>query len=329
MTENMQYKQSDLPTEERVENLLSQMTLEEKVGQMLQLDGRKNAEQNLFDKHPGSYLQVLDETAAKLQKKALTETRLGIPLLFGIDAIHGHSFWPGATIFPTQIGLSCSWNPELAEDMGRVTAREMAWTGVHWTFSPVLCLARDLRWGRVGETFGEDVLLIGDLASALIRGYQGDDLSARDSVLACAKHFAGYSETQGGRDASEADLSRRQMLSTFLPAFRRAAEAGAATFMTGYQAINGLPCTANRWLLTEVLRDAWGFKGFVVTDWNNVGHLKDDQKVCATLKAILIATSALGVTTKPIGIHEGLPGIGSLHSMLTSAWCVVCGLIVT
>ncbi|MFW6304011.1 MAG: glycoside hydrolase family 3 C-terminal domain-containing protein, partial [Candidatus Sumerlaeota bacterium] len=162
--------------------------------------------------------------------------------------------------------------------------REMAWTGVQWTFSPVLCLARDLRWGRVGETFGEDVLLIGDMATATIHGYQGDDLAARDSVLACAKHFAGYSETQGGRDASEADLSRRQMLSTFLPAFERAAKAGAATFMTGYQAIDGLPCTANRWLLTEVLRDAWGYEGFVVTDWNNVGHMKDDQKVCGTIK---------------------------------------------
>ncbi len=146
----------------------------------------------------------------------------------------------------------------------------------------MLCLTRDLRWGRTGETFGEDPYLIGEFAAALIRGYQGQGLDDPQAVLATAKHYAGYSETQGGRDASEADLSRRKLRSYFLPPFERAARAGAMTFMTGYQSMDGVPSTANRWLLTEVLKDEWGFGGVLVTDWDNVGRLVREQKVCAT-----------------------------------------------
>ena len=139
------------------------------------------------------------------------QTRLGIPLLTADDCIHGHSFWPGATIFPTQLGMACTWDADLVERAARVTAVEVSATGIHWTFSPVLCITRDLRWGRVGETFGEDPYLIGELGAAMVRGYQGDGLDDPTAILACAKHFAGYSETQGGRDASEADLSRRKL----------------------------------------------------------------------------------------------------------------------
>ena len=157
--------------------------------------------------------------------------------------------------------MACSWDPSLIEEAARVTAREMRATGLSWTFSPVLCLARDLRWGRVDETFGEDPHLIGEFASAMIRGYQGRGLGDPDAVLATAKHYAGYSETLGGRDASEADLSRRKLRSCFMPPFERAAREGCMAFMTGYQSIDGVPSTINRWLLEEVLTRRVGLRG--------------------------------------------------------------------
>ena len=283
MSEGVIYKDAGRPVEERVEDLLGRMTLEEKVGQMCQLDGREEPQRALREKHAGSFLHVMGEVTHRLQKLA-EGSRLGIPLLFGIDAIHGHAFWPAATVFPTQLGLSCSWNPALVEEIGRITAREASYTGVHWTFSPVLGTARDLRWGRIDETFGEDPTLIGVLGSALVRGYQGDDLADPHTILACAKHYAGYSGTQGGRDASEGDLSKRHLLSLFLRPFQDAVQAGCATLMAGYQSIDGTPCSANRWLLWDVLRDAWGFEGFVVSDWNNVGRMHTEQMVCATME---------------------------------------------
>jgi beta-glucosidase len=254
------------------------MSLGEKVGQMVLADGRKNAVEQIDAGSVGAFLHIVGDVTFELQERA-TKTRLGIPLLFGIDAIHGHGFHPGATVFPTQLALSCAWNPELLEIMGRVTAREMLATGMHWTFSPVLCLTRDLRWGRVGETFGEDPYLIGELGKALVKGYQGDRLSDPDSVLACAKHYAGYSETVGGRDATEADLSLRKLLTYFLPPFEAVARAGCKSFMTAYQCIDGLSCSMNRWLLTDLLREQWGFSGLVVTDWDNVGRACTFQKL--------------------------------------------------
>jgi beta-glucosidase len=272
------YRNPDLTVEERVADLLGRMTLEEKVGQIMQWDAR-GEDLSLINTHqPGSILHILGEKVNRAIDLA-AQNRLGIPLLIGEDGIHGHSFWKGATIFPTQLALAASWNPGLLEKVGRVTAEEMVPTGIHWTFSPVLCLARDLRWGRIGETFGEDPYLIGELGAAMIRGYQGQGLDDPTAVLATAKHYAGYSETQGGRDASEADLSRRKLRSYFLPPFERAARAGALVFMTGYQSIEGVPSTTNRWLLTEVLKSEWGFRGVVVTDWDNVGRLVREQIV--------------------------------------------------
>jgi beta-glucosidase len=190
----------------------------------------------------------------------------------------------------------------LVHEVGRITALETSLTGIHWTFSPVLGTARDLRWGRINETFGEDPYLIGVLGAALIRGYQGDGLDEQEvgqhlgdphTILACAKHYVGYSGTQGGRDASEADLSRRNLYSLYLKPFRDAARAGCATFMTAYHSIDGLPCTVNRWLLWDVLKDEWAVEGFVVTDWNNVGRLYAEQKVCPTMEdAVQRATEA-------------------------------------
>ena len=175
--------------------------------------------------------------------------------------------------------MAATWDPDLLERVARATAVEVAATGIHWTFSPVLCIARDLRWGRVSETFGEDPFLIGELASAMVRGYQGDGLSDPTAILATAKHFAGYSETQGGRDATEADLSRRKLRSWFLPPFERVAREGCRTFMLGYQSIDGVPITINDWLLNEVLRGEWGYTGTLVTDWDNVGRMVWEQRI--------------------------------------------------
>jgi beta-glucosidase len=283
------YRNPALPIEQRLDDLLSRMTLAERIGQMLQWDGQVEPVKAVREKQPGSMFHILNERLTEAMDAA-AETRLGIPLLIGEDGIHGHSFHPGATIFPTQLALAASWDAELLEHVARVTAREMVPTGAHWTFSPVLCLSRDLRWGRTGETFGEDPFLIGELGAAMIRGYQGRGLDDPEGVLACAKHYAGYSETQGGRDASEADISRRKLRSFFLPPFERAVRAGCMTFMTGYQSMDGLPSTANRWLLHDVLKEEWGFEGILVTDYDNTGRLVYEQRIAPSMvEAVVIA----------------------------------------
>ena len=278
------YLDRTLPIADRVSDLLGRMTLEEKIGQLLMLDGRgDDYVQAVREKTPGAMLHILPPKSDHAIELSC-QSRLGIPILIAEDCIHGHGFWKGATVFPTQLAMACSWNPALLESVARATAREVVRTGIHWTFSPVLCLTRDLRWGRVGETFGEDPHLIGELATAMIRGYQGQGLDDPDGILATAKHYAGYSETQGGRDASEADLSRRKLRSYFLPPFEKAAKSGCLSFMTGYQSIDGVPSTCNRWLLRDVLKDEWKFRGILVTDWNNVGRLVTEQRTCADMK---------------------------------------------
>ena len=290
--DHLPYTNPALPVEDRVQDLLARMTLAEKVGQMLQLDARGNLTELVQSQLVGSLLHASPERMLQARQLVL-QTRLQIPLLMADDCIHGHSFWPGATIFPTQLAMAATWDPELLERGARAAALEIASTGLHWTFSPVLCIARDLRWGRVGETFGEDPVLIGELGAAMIRGYQGDGSGDRTSVMATAKHFAGYSETQGGRDASEADLSQRKLRAWFLPPFQRAVEAGCKTFMLGYQAIDGVPITANRWLLNDVLKGEWGFRGTLITDWDNVGRMVWEQRVCADdIEAAVLAVNA-------------------------------------
>lgn len=283
-TANLPYKNPELPTEERIADLLGRMTLEEKVGQMMQLDARSGDLNDLIvNKHVGSILHTSPSDLPKAVETVNTKTRLGIPLVIGDDCIHGYSFWPGATIFPEQLGMATTWDSEKVQAAGRATAEEVSTTGVHWTFSPVLCIARDTRWGRVGETFGEDPYLIGEMASSIVKGYQGGAKAgeplAKDAILACAKHFAGYSETQGGRDASEADLSHRKLESWFLPPFERVAKEGCGTFMLGYESIEGVPVTFNKWLLSDKLRGAWNYQGTLITDWDNVGRSVWEQKV--------------------------------------------------
>ncbi|MEH3088155.1 MAG: glycoside hydrolase family 3 C-terminal domain-containing protein [Microbacterium arborescens] len=276
--ENAAFRDPGLPVAARVADLLARMTVAEKIGQMLQLDARDDLDDHILRRHVGSILHTSPERI--LAARELTErTRLRIPLLVGEDCIHGHSFWPGATIYPTQLGMAATWDAGLIERVARATAEEVAVTGIHWTFSPVLCIARDLRWGRVGETFGEDPFLIGELASAMVRGYQGAGLDDPTAILATAKHFAGYSETQGGRDASEADISRRKLRSWFLPPFERVAREGCRTFMLGYQTTDGVPITVNDWLLSDVLRGEWGYTGTLITDWDNVGRMVWEQRV--------------------------------------------------
>ena len=283
-TTELPYKNPELPAKERIADLLGRMTLEEKVGQMMQLDARSaDLDDLIVNKHVGSILHTSPEDLPRAVETVNNKTRLGIPLIIGDDCVHGYSFWPGATIFPEQLGMATTWDSKKVEQAGRATAREVSTTGVHWTFSPVLCIARDTRWGRVGETFGEDPYLIGEMASSIVKGYQGGAKAgeplAKDAILACAKHFAGYSETQGGRDASEADLSHRKLESWFLPPFERVAKEGCGTFMLGYESIDGVPVTFNKWLLSDKLRGAWNYRGTLITDWDNVGRAVWEQKV--------------------------------------------------
>ncbi|RYP94143.1 glycosyl hydrolase [Bifidobacterium pseudolongum subsp. globosum] len=309
---NADYLNPSLPIAQRVGDLLGRMTLEEKVGQMMQLDARTGELDELIVKrYVGSILHTSPDNLVRAAQIVRNETRLGIPLLVGDDCIHGYSFWPGATIFPSQLGMACSWDARKVEEAARITAEEVACTGVHWTFSPVLCIGRDTRWGRIDETFGEDPVLIGELASAMVKGYQkraqAGDAFDEDAILACAKHFAGYSYTQGGRDASEADLTKRALESWFLPPFERVAKEGCATFMLGYEAIDGTPVTFNKWLLSDKLRGEWDYHGTLVTDWDNVGravweqHIKPDYE---TASADAVKAGNDLIMTTP-GFYEG------------------------
>ena len=291
----MMQARSNPVLESCVEELLGRMSLEEKAAQMVQVPyAYVSREEALFwaRRGAGSFLHVMGEEAREIQQIALN-TRLGIPVLFGIDAIHGHGLNERATIFPSQLAAACSWNPALVEEMGRVTAREVAADGLHWTFSPVLCLGRDTRWGRVNETFGEDPYLAGELGAAIVHGYQGDDLADGEHILACAKHYIGYGEAVGGRDACDTEMTYRKLREVFLPPFARAVEAGVATVMTAYGSIDGTPFTASEKSLKTILKEELGFDGFVVTDWDNVNSLVTKQHVAADLdEASLLSVRA-------------------------------------
>ena len=276
------YLDPSLAIDERISDLLGRMTVEEKVGQLVQLPGHfAGTTEACAAAKCGSILCVVGEQIRPAQEAAL-KTRLGIPLVVGIDAIHGHSMWHEAVMYPSQLALSCSWDADLCRRVARATAEEVAFTGIHWTFSPVFCLPRDLRWGRTNESFGEDGTLIGELGAAMVRGYQGDDLAAPTSIAACAKHFVGYGESDGGRDASESGHSMRTLRAVYLPPFEAAAKAGVATWMTAYHAIDGVPVAFDPKLLKGVLRAEWKSDALVVTDWDIVGRMHRDRRICAT-----------------------------------------------
>lgn len=275
------YKDKSLNIEERIDDLLSKMTNEEKVGQMLQVSYNTLSKED-YEKYKnlgiGSFLHVLGDEADDIKKRA-EKTRLGIPPIFGIDAIHGHCLLNGATVFPSQLAMSSSFNRKLIHDMGKATAKEVAADCLDWTFSPVLCIARDLRWGRVNETFGEDSYVIGELGKAIIEGYEEDNL-----IIACAKHYIAYGEATGGRDAYDSEVSERKIREVFLPPFEKAAKIGCGSVMTAYGSVDSVPLNANPRMVREILKDEIGFDGFVVSDYENVLNLVTRQFIAENLK---------------------------------------------
>jgi beta-glucosidase len=264
--------------ERKVEALLKQMTLEEKVGQLNQYSygtptgpgtGRSKVEEAIQRGEIGSFLNVTDPVLSnRLQRIAMEQSRLKIPLIFGLDVIHGYR-----TTFPVPLALSATWDPTLVERVSRIAAEEATSSGIRWTFSPMVDIARDPRWGRIVEGAGEDPYLGSMMARAYVRGYQGASLNDPQSMAACAKHYVAYGAAEAGRDYNTVDLSERQLREVYLPPFHAAVDEGVATLMASFNSINGVPASANPFTLTQVLRGEWGFRGFVVSDWGSVGEL--------------------------------------------------------
>jgi beta-glucosidase len=259
------------PIDRRAGDLLRRMTIEEKIGQMCQYSGfSEEYESMLREGKVGSFLNVIGaENANGVQRIALEHSRLGIPLIFGLDVIHGYS-----TIFPIPLALASSWDPEMVRKVASVAASEARCEGIHWTFAPMVDIARDPRWGRIAEGAGEDPHLGAAIARAAVLGYQGEDLSDANAVVACPKHYVAYGGAEGGRDYNTVDISERSLREVYLPPFKAAVvEAGAGTVMSAFNDLSGIPASANRHTLTDILRGEWGFEGFVVSDWNSVGEL--------------------------------------------------------
>ncbi len=266
--------QEEMSVAERVQELLGRMTLEEKIGQLQMMPaGGWHVPDHLRDAirggRVGSVLnEVHVETVNELQRLATQESRLGIPLLVGRDVIHGFK-----TVFPIPLGQAATWNPEIVESGARIAALEAASHGVNWTFAPMLDVGRDPRWGRVAEGFGEDPYLIGVMGAASVRGYQGKRLDEVGSIAACAKHFAGYGASESGRDYNTTNIPENELRNVHLPPFSAAVDAGCATIMTSFSDIDGIPATANEFLLRRVLRGEWEFDGVVVSDWESIRQL--------------------------------------------------------
>ncbi|WP_109098770.1 glycoside hydrolase family 3 N-terminal domain-containing protein [Aquimarina sp. AU58] len=268
----------DTQIEHKIDSLMALMTLEEKIGQTVLYSSGADITGPVLDKNYVEYLKkgqvgaIFNATGSaytrKLQKIAVEETRLGIPLLFGYDVIHGYK-----TIFPIPMGEASSWDLELMEKSARIAAIEASVEGLHWTFAPMVDIARDPRWGRISEGAGEDTYLGSLIAKARVKGFQGNDLSNKNTILACAKHYAAYGAAQAGRDYHTVDMSMNTLRNVYLPPFKAALDAGAATFMTSFNELNGIPATGNTFLLDQVLRKEWGFNGFVVTDYTSINEM--------------------------------------------------------
>ena len=323
------YKDPNAPIEKRVESLLSQMTLEEKVGQMNQFCGVEHVSQK--DKkaqtdnqdaqgfYPGinadtlrnwtkegrigSYLHVLTaEEANELQALAM-QSRLGIPLIFGIDAIHGNCLAPNNTSYPTSIGLASSFDPEMAYKIARQTALEMRAMNMHWTFNPNIDVARDARWGRCGETFGEDTYLVSQMGLALVNGYQGDMMGG-DDVLACIKHCIADSQPINGANHAPSDISERTLHEIFLPPYEKAIREGqAGSLMMAHNEINGVPCHKSKWLMEEKMRGEYGFTGFVVSDWMDIERIHTLHRTAENRKEAYYQSIMAGMDMHMHGIH--------------------------
>lgn len=264
------YLDPSQPIDKRVEDLLSRMTLEEKIGQLCQYSGfTSEYEKMIAEGKIGSLLNVFGvEETNRIQKIAVEKSRLGIPLIFGLDVLHGYK-----TIFPIPLGLASTWDPDAVRKAASIAAAEAAAEGIRWTFAPMVDIARDPRWGRIAEGAGEDPYLGSIMARALVEGFQGEDLSDLNSIVACPKHYVAYGGAEGGRDYNTVDISERTLREVYLPPFKAAIEAGAGTIMSAFNDLNGIPASANPFTLKKILRDEWRFEGFVVSDWNAIGEL--------------------------------------------------------
>jgi beta-glucosidase len=276
--DNRSISVADPALDARVDSVLKRMTLEEKIGQLVQYSagqptgpgtGRTDYADMIARGQIGSLFNVVDPGEInKYQQIAMEKSRLHIPILFGLDVIHGFK-----TEFPIPLGLASTWDPAIVEKASRVAAIEASADGIRWTFSPMVDIARDARWGRMAEGAGEDPYLGSAMAAAYVRGYQGSRLDAPDSIAACVKHYVGYGAAEGGRDYNSTEISEHTLRQYYLPPFHAAVEAGAATLMSAFNSLNGVPSTANPFTLKQILREEWGFRGLVVSDWNAIGEL--------------------------------------------------------
>ena len=261
-----------------IDNLMSRMTLREKLGQMNLPTGgdlttgsvRNTALETLIDNGElGGFFNVKGaEKIRDFQRRAVENSRLGIPLIVGADVIHGYE-----TIFPIPLALSCSWNPEAVKKMAQISAKEASAAGIGWTFSPMVDICRDARWGRIAEGSGEDPYLGSLFAKAYVRGYQGNNMQGKDEILSCVKHFALYGASESGQDYNTVDMSRQRMYNEYLAPYRAAVDVGVGSVMSSFNLVDGIPATANKWLLTDLLRDEWGFRGLLVTDYNSIAEM--------------------------------------------------------
>lgn len=279
-TLSVQAQKSPQDMDRFISNLMKKMTLEEKIGQLnLPVTGEITTGQakssdisaKIKRGEVGGLFNLKGVAKIKdVQELAVEESRLGIPLLFGMDVIHGYE-----TIFPIPLGLSCTWDLSAIEESARIAAVEASADGISWTFSPMVDVSRDPRWGRVSEGNGEDPFLGAEIAKAMIRGYQGDNMKRDDEIMACVKHFALYGAPEGGRDYNTVDMSRQRMFNEYMLPYQAAVEAGVGSVMASFNEVDGIPATANKWLMTDVLRKQWGFNGFVVTDYTGIYEMID------------------------------------------------------
>ena len=275
---NQQVKVETLSYASKIDSLMNLMTLEEKIGQTVMYSGdwdvtgpivSNGNRKYIKEGNAGAMLNVFSAKGTRaLQKIAVEETRLGIPLLFGYDVIHGHK-----TIFPINLGLAASWDLPLIGKSARIAAEEASAEGLHWTFAPMVDIARDPRWGRMSEGSGEDVYLASEISKASVLGFQGNDLSLNNTILACAKHFVGYGAAQAGREYHTTSIGDDELYNTYLPPFKAAVDAGVETFMTGFNDLNGVPVSGSKFLYRNILRDQWNFNGFVVSDYTSINEL--------------------------------------------------------
>lgn len=293
------YGQVNPVVEQQIDELISKMTLQEKIGQMNQLTGLGLSDDMTSLIRAGKIGSILNELDAKtangLQRIAVENSRLHIPLIFARDVIHGFK-----TIFPIPLGQAASWNPQVAEDGARVAALEATSVGIRWTFAPMIDVSRDPRWGRIAESCGEDPYLSSVMGAAMIKGFQGDDLSSSTSMAACAKHFAAYGASESGKDYNTTWIPELQLRETFLPPFEKAVEVGAATFMCSFNDINGVPSTGNKYLNHTILRDEWKYDGVLVSDWGSVEQMIP-HGFCKDLKEAGLKAALAGVDMDMMG----------------------------